>query len=468
MLLPVGSETVLLDGGLNGRGDLRESQRILVFFELLHLCDSKVQFADFCKHGGLVSRFRQAQFKGDGLEFHLLFCYLWFISEHGQGVIAVLAQRYLLSVMAHDDGIVIGTDIDNGGLEDPTLRYGRSGLSGHKMLRILAQLNHIDTDADHPEGAYLPLFFTLSGQLGRTVEYRLAGDLTVLGFDIFHVADHFSALVHIEQHRVPLILCDVNPRCQHPASVAVETVISHSYSFSHYSHYVCYRLAAFEPAEKEMRCNITMQSAALQESVQRLHTCMQPLHTFLAFTLGQSNFVVFFRLATLMPAGIEPRKIIIDMTKAELEKKKDLARSLYLSGMEQIEIADKVGVSRQTLSKWGKEGGWKETRAAKTITRPELIKKLLLRASDLLDKVAEDPKLADSLGDQLSKLTAAIDKLDKSQANVVNAIEVFMAFSKWLEFRAKSDPMITPELLKTINKLQDVYLVESFNKGALA
>ncbi len=156
------------------------------------------------------------------------------------------------------------------------------------------------------------------------------------------------------------------------------------------------------------------------------------------------------------------------MTKAELEKKKDLARALYLSGMEQIEIADKAGVSRQTLSKWCKDGGWKETRAAKTITRPELIKKLLLRTSDLLDKVAEDPKFADSLGDQLSKLTAAIDKLDKSQANVVNAIEVFMAFSKWLEFRAQSDPMITPELLKTINKLQDVYLVESFNKGALA
>lgn len=156
------------------------------------------------------------------------------------------------------------------------------------------------------------------------------------------------------------------------------------------------------------------------------------------------------------------------MTKSELEKKKDLARTLYMSGMEQIEIADKVGVTRQSLSKWCREGGWKETRAAKTITRPELIRKLLLRVSDLLDKVESEPKLADSLGDQLSKLTAAIDKLDKSQANVVNAIEVFMSFSRWLEFRAKSDPMITPELLKTINKLQDVYLVESFNKGALA
>ena len=65
----IGSETVFLDGGLDGRSNLRESQRILVFLELLHFCGSKVQLADFCKHGGLVSRFRQAQFEGDGLEF---------------------------------------------------------------------------------------------------------------------------------------------------------------------------------------------------------------------------------------------------------------------------------------------------------------------------------------------------------------------------------------------------------------
>lgn len=156
------------------------------------------------------------------------------------------------------------------------------------------------------------------------------------------------------------------------------------------------------------------------------------------------------------------------MTKAELEKKKDLARTLYLSGLEQIDIANKIGVSRVTISKWCKEGGWKETRAAKTITRPELIRKLLIRVNDLLDKVGTDPKLSDSLGDQLSKLTAAIDKLDKSQANVVAAIEVFMAFSKWLEFRAKTDPDVSPELIKAINKYQDKFLIESMSKGTLA
>lgn len=37
------------------------------------------------------------------------------------------------------------------------------------------------------------------------------------------------------------------------------------------------------------------------------------------------------------------------MTKAEIEKKKSLARSLFLSGMEQTEIAEKVDVSRVTI-----------------------------------------------------------------------------------------------------------------------
>jgi len=158
------------------------------------------------------------------------------------------------------------------------------------------------------------------------------------------------------------------------------------------------------------------------------------------------------------------------MTKAELEKKKDLARTLYLSGLEQIDIANKIGVSRVTISKWCNADGWKETRAAKSITRPELINKLLLATNKLIDMVNEsgDLNLIDSLGDKLSKLTAAIDKLDKSQANVVAAIEVFMAFSKWLGFRAKTDPDVSPELIKIINKYQDKFLIESMNKGTLA
>ena len=151
-----------------------------------------------------------------------------------------------------------------------------------------------------------------------------------------------------------------------------------------------------------------------------------------------------------------------------MEKKKSLARSLYLAGMEQTEIADKVGVSRVTVSKWCSADGWKEARAAKQITRPELVNKLLLTIDTLIEQVhqSEDPNMIAGLGDKLAKLSSVIEKLDK-KANVGDAIEVFMAFSRWLEYRSQTDPEITPELLKAINKYQDKYLIESMGANTL-
>lgn len=149
------------------------------------------------------------------------------------------------------------------------------------------------------------------------------------------------------------------------------------------------------------------------------------------------------------------------MTKAEIEKKKSLARSLFLSGMEQTEIAEKVDVSRVTISKWCTADGWKEARPAKNVTRPELVNKLLLTIDTLITQVNEsnDPALVAGLGDKLAKLSAVIEKLDK-KANVVDVIEVFMAFSKWIEYRSTIDPEVTPELVRAINKYQDLYITE--------
>lgn len=149
------------------------------------------------------------------------------------------------------------------------------------------------------------------------------------------------------------------------------------------------------------------------------------------------------------------------MTKAETEKKKSLARALYMSGMEQQEIAEKVEVSRVTISKWCSAEGWKEARAAKSVTRPELVNKLLLTIDTLITQVNEsnDPTLIAGLGDKLAKLSSVIEKLDK-KANVVDAIEVFMAFSDWIVHRSSIDPEVTPALLKAINKYQDLYIIE--------
>lgn len=132
-----------------------------------------------------------------------------------------------------------------------------------------------------------------------------------------------------------------------------------------------------------------------------------------------------------------------------------------MSGMEQAEIAEKVGISRVTISKWCVADGWKEARAAKSVTRPELVNKLLLTIDALITQVNEsgDPTAMAGLGDKLAKLSSVIEKLDK-KASVVDAIEVFMAFSKWLEFKSQTDPEVTPGLMKVINKYQDLYITE--------
>lgn len=154
------------------------------------------------------------------------------------------------------------------------------------------------------------------------------------------------------------------------------------------------------------------------------------------------------------------------MTKKENEQKKSIARSLFLSGMEMTEIAEKVTVSRITISRWCAAEGWKEARAAKSITRPELVNKLLLTIDKLVEQVnnSDDPQLIAGLGDRLAKLSAVIEKLDK-KANVVDSIEVFIAFSNWLEKRAEHDNEIHPDLLKKINNLQDRFLMESMTNN---
>ena len=155
------------------------------------------------------------------------------------------------------------------------------------------------------------------------------------------------------------------------------------------------------------------------------------------------------------------------MKKEEIENKKTLGRSLYMSGMEQQEIAERLGVSRVTVSNWCSKERWKEARAAKNITRPELVNKLLSTIDQLISSVndSKDPTLIGSLADKLSKLSAVVEKLDK-KANVVDAIEVFMAFNRWLQYNSEFDPEITPELIKAINKYQNQFLMQKMAPSA--
>ena len=154
------------------------------------------------------------------------------------------------------------------------------------------------------------------------------------------------------------------------------------------------------------------------------------------------------------------------MAKRDMEKARHLARVLYMNGEQGKEIADKVGVSQVTISRWIRDNRWKELRAARSVTRPELVNKLLAQIDTLLDNAAleDKPDAIAGVADRLSKLAAIVEKLDK-KANVVDSVEVFMAFNDWLEIRSKLDKDLNVSLRQAINRYQDAYINEQMSIG---
>lgn len=139
----------------------------------------------------------------------------------------------------------------------------------------------------------------------------------------------------------------------------------------------------------------------------------------------------------------------------ESNQLQELAKMYFMQGLKQQEIADKVGVSRNTISAWIKAGSWDTMRAVTTVSRKELVTKLLRGLDEKIQNNDWSP-------DEICKVSAAIEKLDK-QTNVITIIEVFSAYNKWLVTRMRIDKDLTPELVKIMNKYQDLFIGEKLS-----
>lgn len=138
--------------------------------------------------------------------------------------------------------------------------------------------------------------------------------------------------------------------------------------------------------------------------------------------------------------------------------KKELAYLLYMSGTPIKEILDRTAIkSNATINNWIQDEGWNEKRAARTVSRTELVSKTLSKINELLDIDAKDFP-----ADQLSKLASLIEKLDKQDSPIL-IMDVFMEFSKWLQNRSTTDKAVTLEFMKQLNQLQDVYITNKLN-----
>ncbi len=112
------------------------------------------------------------------------------------------------------------------------------------------------------------------------------------------------------------------------------------------------------------------------------------------------------------------------------------AEELYVrKGKTLEEIKAIVGVSTTTLSKWKKDGDWgRKRKDYLTRTRQGPAQRLRDKLYSLLEETGEiDPKVVDSV----SKIVAAIEKIEGGRDSLGSAIETMDKFTKYLQRNEK-------------------------------
>jgi hypothetical protein len=145
------------------------------------------------------------------------------------------------------------------------------------------------------------------------------------------------------------------------------------------------------------------------------------------------------------------------------ESKKEFAFLLYMSGELQKNICDRVPIDAKTLQKYIEKERWGQRRAASHVTRSELVNKILLSVSRVLDKHLNDEDDDQNISDQLVKFAKTIETLDK-KASVVDDMEVFTGYNTWLQNRVHIDKELSPEFVKKNNRYQDLYISERISQ----
>jgi predicted transcriptional regulator len=116
--------------------------------------------------------------------------------------------------------------------------------------------------------------------------------------------------------------------------------------------------------------------------------------------------------------------------------RKDFARTLFIQGQSKPEIADRAGISENTLSKWVDEEKWDAMRKSLTTTKTEqlsflyeILAKMTAEGRAAMDD--DDPKTNPDY-DGITKITRAIERLEK-ETNVGEMIQTgidFLTFMK--------------------------------------
>lgn len=123
----------------------------------------------------------------------------------------------------------------------------------------------------------------------------------------------------------------------------------------------------------------------------------------------------------------------------------------------QQEIADKVGVSRQTINKWIKDEKWEERKAGITLTREYQIDNLYRQVAEINKVIAGRPEgerfASNGEADILAKLSTSIKKLE-TEVGIVDLVSVAQRFVKFVR-------AIDLDKAKEFTRLFDAFIKES-------
>ncbi|MCF0255377.1 MAG: helix-turn-helix domain-containing protein [Bacteroides heparinolyticus] len=146
------------------------------------------------------------------------------------------------------------------------------------------------------------------------------------------------------------------------------------------------------------------------------------------------------------------------MAELTTQQKKEYAGMLYLKeNLTMQEIAEKVNVTRQTVSRWIKAEKWEERKVGITLTREEQIANLHRQVAEINKVIGEreagkrfaSPAEADTLG----KLASAIKKME-NDVGLSDIISVGMRFIEWLR-------PVDLERAKEFTALWDAFIKDS-------